>query len=81
MKIVVRDPKDKNITIIFPSILVLNSVSAVFLAKSLQKYGANISRQQAKLFVKELNRYRRRHRNWKLVEVQAADGEYVQIKI
>lgn len=81
MKIIIRDPKTKNLTIRFPSFLVLNSVSAILLAKIMRKYRANVSRQQAKLFVKELNRYRRHHRNWKLVEVQSADGEYVEIKI
>ena len=81
MKIIIRDPKDKNLTIRFPSFLVLNAVSAMLLAKIMRKYGANISRQQAKLFIKELNRYRRHHRNWKMVEVQSADGEYVEIKI
>ena len=64
-----------------PSGLLLNRFSAAFLPKLLAQNGLSITKEQARALVKELNRYRRRHRDWKLVEVQSVKGEYIQIKI
>lgn len=49
--------------------------------KYLKEYGLNVSKAQVAAFVKELNRYRRRHPEWVLVEAETADGDYVKVKL
>ena len=49
--------------------------------KYLEEQGIHITREQARVFVKELNRFRKRHKDWKLVEVQGADGDIVDIRL
>lgn len=81
MKIVVKSNEGTNIRLPIPSGLVLNRFAAGFAPKYLKEYGIDITKEQAINFVKELNRYRRRHPEWVLVEVQSSDGEYVKIKL
>ncbi len=64
-----------------PTGLVLNGVTACLAPGFLAKHGVHVTRRQAIAFVRELNRYRRRHRDWKLVEVSAGDGAGVEIKL
>ena len=81
MKILVKERGGHTIRLVFPSGLVLYSLSARFLPKYLEEQGIHITREQALMFIKELNRFRKSHRDWKLVEVQDADGEIVEIRL
>ena len=81
MKILVKGNGGPTIRLIFPSGLVLNFVSASFLPKCLEEQGIHITREQARVFIKELNRFRKRHKDWKLVEVRDAKGDYVEIRL
>ena len=81
MKILVKEHGGHTIRLVFLSGLVLNSLSARFLPKYLEEQGIHITREQALMFIKELNRFRKSHRDWKLVEVQDADGEIVEIRL
>ena len=81
MKIVVKSNKGPNIWLPIPSGLVLNRFVAGFVPKYLKGYGLDITKEQAILFVKALNRYRRKHPEWVLAEVQRSDGEYVKVKL
>lgn len=81
MKIVVNSKDGTNIILPFPTGLMLNSAMAGIGIKYLKQYGINISKKQSSAFIKELNRFRRKHRDWVLVEVQSADGDYVKIKL
>ena len=81
MKIVVKSNEGPNIWLPIPSGLVLNRFVAGFVPKYLKGYGLDITKEQAILFVKALNRYRRKHPEWVLAEVQSADGEYVKVKL
>lgn len=81
MKILVKEHGGLSIRLVFPSGLVLNSISASFLPKYLEEQGVHITRAQALMFIKELNRFRKRHKDWKLVEVQDADGDIVEIRL
>jgi hypothetical protein len=81
MKIVVKSNEGPNLWLPIPSGLVLNRFVAGFAPQYLKEYGLDITKEQAISFVKALNKYRRRHPQWVLVEVQSAEGEYVKIKL
>ena len=81
MKIVAKTNEGTNISLPIPTGLILNRFAAGFAPKYLKEYGLNITKEQAVTFVKELNRYRRKHRDWVLVEVQSAGGECIKIKL
>lgn len=81
MKIVVITNEGPNIRLPIPSGLVLNRFVAGFAPKYLKEYGIDITKEQAVLFVKALNQYRRKHPEWVLAEVQSSDGEYVKVKL
>lgn len=80
MKIVLKSNDDINIRIPLPSGLFLNRFAVGFAQKYLKKYCINVSKKQTIAFIKELNRYRRKHPEWQLVEIQSADGYFVTIK-
>lgn len=81
MKIVVKGDDGKKLRIPIPTGIVLNRFTAGFAPKYLKKQGLNVTKEQAVAFVQELNRYRRKHPEWVLVEVKSSDGEYVEIKL
>lgn len=81
MKILVKEHEGHSIRLMLPSGLVLNSLTASFLPKYLEEQGIHITREQALMFIKELNRFRKKHKGWKLVEVQDADGDFVEIRL
>ena len=81
MRITVRSKEGPNIWLPLPSGLILNSFVARLAPKYLKDQGIDVTKEQAVAFVKELNRYRRKHRNWVLVEVESADGDHVKIKL
>ena len=81
MKIVVKSNEGPNIRLPIPSGLVLNRFVAGFAPKYLKGYDLDITKEQAILFVKALNQYRRKHPEWVLAEVQSADGEYLKVKL
>ena len=79
MKITVQGNSSANMSI--PSGLVLNDISASVLPLLLRKHGITITGKQARSLVKALNRYRKNHPEWVLVEVHSAQGEDVLIKL
>ena len=81
MKIVVKTNEGPNIWLPIPSGLVLNRFIAGFAPQYLKEYGLDITKEQAILFVKALNQYRRNHPEWVLAEVQSSDGSYMKIKL
>ena len=81
MRIVVKSNEGPNLWLPIPSGLVLNRFVAGFAPKYLREYGLNITKEQAISFIKELNRYRRKHPEWVLVEAESSDGEYVKVKL
>ncbi len=81
MKIVVRSSQGPKLWIPFPSALVFNRFSADFLVKMMDGNGMKLDKAQARAIIKALNQYRRKHRDWVLVEVQSADGDYVKVKL
>ncbi len=81
MKISVIEPGKHNIRIRIPSALVLNRFSACIAAKAAQKSGASLTFEQVYAFITAVKDYKRSHADWKFVEVQSADGEYIEIVI
>ena len=79
MKIVVKRNVEKNKKLVLPTGFVLNPFAGGLARKSLKKYGIHITKNQAFFLIKELNRYRRRHPDWALVEVENAQGETAYI--
>ena len=79
MKILVKRIVGKDKKFEIPTGLVLNPFAAGWVRKSLKSYGINITKQQAISLIKALNRYRRRHPDWALVEVESTKGEAVNI--
>ena len=80
MKIVVKS-KEKPKVVSFPTALILSKPMARFLAVRLQKYGVNITKKQAVKLAVELKRYRKKHSQWVLVEVQTSKGDHVEIEL
>ncbi len=81
MKIVVRASNGPNIFLPIPSGLVFNRFTAGVLIKTMKQNGLNLDKKQALAIIKAVNAYRRKHRDWVLVEVDSADGDYVKIKL
>ena len=79
MKIAIKWDETK-LTLHFPTGLVLNRFTAGFGSRMLKKEGIHLTRRQTVLFIKELKKYRRHHRDWNLVEVSENDN-HVIIKI
>ena len=80
MKIAIKWDETK-LTLRFPTGLVLNRFTAGFGSRMLKKEGIHLTRKQTVLFIKELKRYKKTHRDWNLVEVSENDTNSVIIKI
>ena len=82
MKVVIKEENKTKLWIGIPSCLLFNGFTAIFAKKALQKEdGIKISRKQLAKFFKELNKYRRRHRDWVICEVESGAGDNVFIKL
>lgn len=85
MKIIVKD-ENSNLNLRFPSGLILNSLTAsvagTMLKKKTRKYNIpfNISGKQLRQLIRAVNKYRKAHKDWVLVEVQEGSGNKVIIK-
>lgn len=82
MRIVVEKAGGRRVDIAFPSRLILNSLTAALAAPILsRRAGARIPISAAAKMAREINRMRRRHPDWYLVEADSADGDKVRIKL
>ncbi len=81
MRIIVKSKERPNIRLLLPSCLILNRFCAGWAAKGMERNGMPITKAQAVKLIRELNRYRRKHRDWVLVEVRSAGGDYVKVKL
>ena len=79
MKIIVRSSEHQDIRLHIPTGLGLNPVTAMFLPNFMKQNGTTITRKQALAMVRAVNKYRRSHPSWKLVEVDSANGDHVEI--
>ena len=80
MKISIKSDKLKMV-LRFPTGLVINRFTAGIVCRKLKKEGIHLTRKQTVLFIKELKRYKKKHRDWNLVEVEENGTNSVIIKI
>ena len=81
MKIIVSHETGHGINLRLPTGLLLNSLTAKIVCGFLNDNGVSIPRSQMNVLFHELERYRKKHPDWKLVEVDSADGEHVEVVI
>ena len=81
MKIEIHSDEGRNFDLQLPTGLLVNPISAMFLPGVLEEKGIVASRAQALALVRAINRYRRSHPGWVLVEVESADGDHVKITV
>lgn len=79
MRVYVKEDTGQKFDIRIPTGLALNRVTAGIAAKMCQKNGVEISKKQLQVLVKTLKDYKKHHPDWKLLEVDDADGEHVEI--
>lgn len=80
MRITVRSG-DFKLRIPIPTGLVLNDLTAGLVPKIMEQNGMTITTKQARKLIRAMKKYKRRHRDWTLVEVQSSRGDYVEIKL
>lgn len=81
MRVIVKAKNGPNLRLILPTGLILNRFAAGWVCKSMEINGMHLSKEQAVTFLQELKRYRRKHRDWVLVEAESANGDYVKVKL
>jgi len=79
MRVYVKEADGHKIDIKIPTGLVLNQLTVGIAAKACKKNGVEISNKQLLQLVKVAKDYKKGHPDWKLVEVESSDGEYVEI--
>ena len=89
MKIAIRSDT-KSLTIRIPSFLLFNPITATLcgsrIIRSIMKDDKNkddirITAKDARKLFREINRARRKHKDWYIVDVADGDGESVKIKL
>lgn len=81
MEIIVSKETNPGIHLRLPTVFLLNGLTAKIVCGFLDDKGVSIPRSQMNVLFRELERYRKKHPDWKLVEVVSADGEHVEIVI
>ena len=81
MKIIINRETGHGINLRLPTGLLLNGLTAKIVCGFLNDNGVSIPHSQMNVLFRELERYRKKHPDWKLVEVDSADGEHVEIVI
>ncbi|MBD5103901.1 MAG: hypothetical protein HDT47_03445 [Ruminococcaceae bacterium] len=88
MKIIIKG-YDTNMNLTLPSRLILNGLTATLAPKWINKKingfkknsEISITGSQLRTLIREINRYRRKHKDWVLVEVEEGEnGDRVIIK-
>lgn len=81
MRIIVRDNGGHDIRLHLPTGLLLNRVTAAFASRFLAKYSVPVTGEQLRAFLQVLKDFKRTHPQWVLVEVQSANGEWIEIRM
>ena len=81
MRIYIKEESRKIMNLRIPLGLAFNRVTAGFIARRCRKEGTNISKEQLRALIKEVKKYKKSHKSWKLVEVDSAEGVHVEINL
>lgn len=81
MKITVKDGKNFNLHLCFPTRIVLNRFTAFFLPSFLKKQNIQITRKQIVAFSKVLRRYKHSHPDWIFIEAHDSSGNHITFKL
>lgn len=81
MRVIVQEGTGESHDIRIPTGMALNRVTAGFVSGICKKNGVEISKKQLLELIKVVKDYKKTHPDWKLVEVDDADGEHVEIII
>ena len=71
----------RKIFIIIPNWLFTNRLFCLLAHEYLKKNGFAIPKDKLYAFMKTIKDYKRKHKDWKLVEVHSSDGDDVEIKM
>ena len=80
MIIKIRSTEGPNIFIPIPTGLFCNRLTAGIAAKMMEQNGMHATPEQMLRFFRTARRYKRKHPDWVMVEVQSADGDHVYVK-
>jgi hypothetical protein len=85
MKITIQSPNEKTIRLGFPTRMIFNRFTAKIGAASIRKYvsteDTDISSDDLKRLMKEINRIKSKYPDLELVNVESSDGEKVTIRL
>ena len=81
MEIVVESNSERTVRIPIPTGLVLNRFFAAVISSELKKKNVEIPPARLYRLFREIRKYKRRHPEWTLVDVQRTDGEHVTVKL
>ena len=81
MRLVIQNASGENHNIKLPTGILLNGVSAGIVSGVLKKYDVEISKKQLAELMTLAKNYKKHHPDWKLLEVDDANGEHVEVII
>jgi len=79
MRVLVKEENGHKFNIRIPTALALNRVTAGIATKVCRKNGVEITKMQVYSLIKAIKDYKKYHPDWKLLEIEEADGDYVEI--
>lgn len=79
MRMYIKEESGKAVNIRIPTGMALNRATAGVISKVCQKNGTDISKEQLRVLIKAVKECKKYHKNWKLVEIDSADGDHVEI--
>ena len=81
MKIVIKAEEKTKLWIGIPSFLLYNRISALIIQRKMKKEGKTVKTGEIVKFFKALNKYRRKNKDWVIVDILSSDGGSVKIKL
>ena len=81
MIVKIRSQSGHKLFIPIPLGLFCNRLTAGFAAKAMEQNGWTASPEQMLKIFRIMRRYKRKHPDWVLAEVQSASGDYVYVKL
>lgn len=79
MQIYIKENEGHEIHLRFPARLAFNSLTASVAPGILQKHGISLEKEQVVAFYRVLHTCRKRHKNWKLLQMRSSDGDVIEI--